>query len=247
MLDASTPIKAATRREELSTLPPYCPLKHKFDSLALPSAILADTTGDFEQFLDSVVLRLAARLTPSLDDTPLSQLGTNHATTWRQSTKSLAEVLSTFRDDPLKQAGPCIKPPADRFSTRGTPYLKDHLGGLKSKKKFYTYIHLGKSGPNVPCRIRAHSLMCWLRWGPPTQEDECQACHTCEDATCINPWHLQWGTFEENVDHWREKVFRIRNNKKRALRRAREKLGELWGEVMRWRWQHWGVIRRYRR
>jgi hypothetical protein len=244
MLDVATPSKASARAQELNALPHYCPVRHKFESLAQPSAIIADSSEPLEQFLNSVVLRLATRLTPLLDDTPFSELGTNHDTTWRQPAKTLADVLSTFQEDPLKEGGPCIKPPADRFSTIGTPFIKDALGGLKSKKKFYTNIHLGKSAPNTPLRIRAHSLMCWLRWGPPTREDERHACHTCEDPTCINPWHLKWGSLEANVDHWREKQFKIRNEKKRGLRRAREELHELWEEVKDWRFRHWGVVRR---
>lgn len=78
--------------------------------------------------------------------------------------------------------------------------------GLYNNKKGYLMIHLGyiPGGPprsNVKLEY-CHRLVLYLIFGPPPpseQEDiDWQCCHICSNMTCLNPFHLVWGTKQDN-------------------------------------------------
>ena len=85
-----------------------------------------------------------------------------------------------------------------------------HLGG-------YTYIEVGRYGyrqSHACVRVAMHRLMCWLRWGTPSNPKSI-VCHDprCPRSTCVSLACLRWG---DNARNARDRVARG------AHRRARQ-------------------------
>ena len=46
--------------------------------------------------------------------------------------------------------------------------------------------------------IYLHKLLCYMYWGPPGSPN-LETCHECEKKMCLAPWHLVWGTHQDNM------------------------------------------------
>lgn len=64
---------------------------------------------------------------------------------------------------------------------------------------YYTMIRLGIDAQGSRVSIDVHRLVCWLERGPPPTPEQSEAMHMCNNAACINPYHMRWGTMEENL------------------------------------------------
>ena len=51
-------------------------------------------------------------------------------------------------------------------------------------------------------RITASRASLLIFYGP-TFTTELEACHTCDNPICVNPYHLVWGTHEQNMSGYR--------------------------------------------
>lgn len=81
--------------------------------------------------------------------------------------------------------------------------------GSKNKAG-YGYVAYGITGPKRRPHL-AHRVICILSYGQP-QPDEI-ALHSCDTPSCINPAHLRWGSYKDNVADMKIRN-RIRGNKK---------------------------------
>lgn len=71
------------------------------------------------------------------------------------------------------------------------PFARDEDGyGVASRRPFFA------SGSR---KIGAHRLVCQLVHGAPFSDD-LHAMHSCDNRSCINPHHLEWGTSKTNVN-----------------------------------------------
>jgi hypothetical protein len=46
----------------------------------------------------------------------------------------------------------------------------------------------------------AHRWALLLTVGPPPDDEHKNALHSCHNPPCVNPYHLRWGTTQENID-----------------------------------------------
>jgi hypothetical protein len=56
-------------------------------------------------------------------------------------------------------------------------------------------LKLNASGRMVKVSLRAHTLVCWMFRGQPTEVGEhgvWEVCHMCGHPNCLNPTHLMW-------------------------------------------------------
>ena len=70
----------------------------------------------------------------------------------------------------------------------------------------YTQLDLCMAaGPRrLPIREYAHRFVYWAMKGPPRHPlswGSAVLLHTCQDAKCLNPMHMRWGTQAENFAH----------------------------------------------
>ena len=68
-----------------------------------------------------------------------------------------------------------------------------------AKGRHYTRVQLGKDASGERVYIDAHRLVCILTQGPPAATGAVAKHTGCTDKSCINRWHLQWGTQKSNV------------------------------------------------
>lgn len=71
--------------------------------------------------------------------------------------------------------------------------------GVLLKKNYGRFYFNGK-------HYSAHRFSCEQAHG---KKNELFACHTCDNPSCVNPNHLYWGTYQDNVD---DRVKRNRSN-----------------------------------
>ena len=45
-----------------------------------------------------------------------------------------------------------------------------------------------------------HRFVCFAFKGPP-EVDSHVCMHLCGESTCLNPYHLAWGSQQQNIDH----------------------------------------------
>ena len=78
--------------------------------------------------------------------------------------------------------------------------------GISYNGRGYLVVHLGY-GHGRPCRISpkyeyGHRLVLYLIFGPPPPSEQAgpwECCHMCCNKSCLNPFHLVWGTRRHNL------------------------------------------------
>jgi len=100
---------------------------------------------------------------------------------------------------PSKQtpSSPCLPGPSKSALHPGEAF------DLKQSGNGYYYYHI--PGLRV---VYLHRLLCFMRWGPglhadtiwtPALADTLLATHACGNKSCCAPWHLSFGTEQENA------------------------------------------------
>ena len=64
----------------------------------------------------------------------------------------------------------------------------------------YGGITLGISKDNNLIRMGVHRFVCFAFKGPPLHQSHV-CMHLCGDSTCLNPYHLAWGSQQQNITH----------------------------------------------
>ncbi len=84
------------------------------------------------------------------------------------------------------------------------PSKKVEGGGLtKQGDKGYFNIRLHpkqRSNRGMTC----HAFVLTAMWGPAVEPQATQCMHSCNQRECVNPWHLAWGTPDDNHRKWSE-------------------------------------------
>ena len=73
------------------------------------------------------------------------------------------------------------------FMDSGQGYLKVHLGYAP-----------GKPRRRFPKYEFCHRLLLYFIFGPPNAIGLWECCHICNNKSCLNPFHLVWGTKKDN-------------------------------------------------
>jgi hypothetical protein len=63
----------------------------------------------------------------------------------------------------------------------------------------YLSVKLGRNDQGKRVWVGIHVLMCIALRGSPPQGDKYEVSHTCCNAWCLNPQHLQWATHAQNM------------------------------------------------